>query len=70
MIIPEEGEILKYLPTGNIFKVKKITSQFVILHSMDGMTQIMTGKKSVVNLFEKVAHSHMKSRAQVLAEAL
>ncbi len=68
MIIPAEGEILKYLPAGNIFKIKKITNQFVILHSIDGMTQVMTGKKSLVNLFEKIPH--LNPRTPSLAEAL
>ena len=56
MKVPEEGEVLKYRPTGNIFKVKKITSEFVILHSRDGGSQIMTGKKSVFHFFEKIPH--------------
>jgi len=54
MIIPAEGEVLKYRLTGNIFEIKKITKQFVILHSVDGSMQIMTGEKSLVNLFEKI----------------
>ncbi len=54
MIIPKEGEILKYRATGNIFRVNKITNQFVILQSMNGLTQIMTGEKSLVGLFEKI----------------
>jgi hypothetical protein len=66
MMIPEEGEVLKYLPTGNIFEIEKITNQFVILHSMDGLTQIMTGKKSLVNLFEKIPQ--LNSRGPSLAE--
>jgi hypothetical protein len=68
MVIPEEGEILKYRVTGNIFEVKKITNQFVILHSMDGLTQIMTGKKSLVNLFEKIPY--LNPRGSALAESL
>jgi hypothetical protein len=68
MITPEEGEILKYRLTGNIFEVKKITNQFVILHSMDGLTQIMTGKRSLLNLFEKIPY--MNSRATGLSESL
>jgi hypothetical protein len=64
MMIPEEGEILKYLPTGNIFEIKKITNQFIVLHSMDGLTQIMTGKKSLVNLFEKPRTTTKPQRAQ------
>ncbi len=54
MIIPEEGKMLKYRINGNIFEVKKITNQFVILHSLDGSTQILTGEKSLVNSFEEI----------------
>ena len=54
MTIPAEGEILKYRSTGNIFEVKKITNQFVILYSVDGSTQIMTGEMSLDYLFEKI----------------
>jgi len=54
MTIPAEGEILKYRSTGNIFEVKKITNEFVILYSVDGSTQIMTGKTSLDYLFEKI----------------
>ena len=68
MVTPEEGEILKYRLTGNIFEVKKITNQFVILHSMDGLTQIMTGKRSLLNLFEKIPY--MNSRSTTLSESL
>ena len=67
MIIPEEGEILKYRPTGNIFEIKKITNQCVVLHSMDGLTQIMTGKKSLVNFFEKTPY--LNPRGSALAES-
>jgi hypothetical protein len=67
MIIPKEGEILKYMPTGDIFEVKKINNQFVILHSKDGLTQIMTGKRSLDNSFETV--SHLNSRNPGLARS-
>lgn len=68
MMTPEEGEILKYRLTGNIFEVKKITNQFVILHSMDGLTQIMTGKRSLLNLFEKIPY--MNSQTIRLSESI
>lgn len=55
MSIPEIGEVLRYRETGNIFEVRKITSEFVILHSTDGMQQIMTGKKNVFDSFEKIS---------------
>jgi hypothetical protein len=54
MIMPAQGEIMKNRSTGNIFEVKKITDQFVILSSPDGLMQIMAGKKSLIHLFEKV----------------
>ncbi len=54
MIIPEQGEILKNRLTGNMFEVKKITDQFVILYSLDGLMQIMTGKNGLIQLFEKI----------------
>jgi len=55
MIIPEQGEIMKSRLTGNFFEVKKITDQFVILYSLDGLMQIMTGKKSLIHSFEKIS---------------
>ena len=54
MTIPEQGEIMKNRLTGNIFEVKKITDQFVILYSLDGSMQIMTGKKGLIHSFEKI----------------
>jgi len=63
MIIPKEGEILKYRLTGHIFKVQKITAQFVILQSMDELTQIMTGVKSLVHLFEKIPQLNSRSHS-------
>jgi hypothetical protein len=54
VIIPEEGKMLKYRSNGNTFEVKKITNQFVILHSVDGSTQILTEEKSLANSFEEI----------------
>ena len=54
MSIPKIGEVLRHRETGNIFEVRKITSEFVILHSKDGLSQIMTGKRNVSYSFEKV----------------
>ena len=52
--VPKEGQVLKYRQTGEFFEVRKIAREFVILHSRDGISQIMTGKKSLFNVFEKV----------------
>jgi hypothetical protein len=54
MTIPAEGEILKYRETGAIFEVKKITNQFVILYSVDGSMQIVTGEMGLDYSFEKI----------------
>jgi hypothetical protein len=54
MVIPEQGEVMKNRLTGNFFEVKKIMDQFVILSSLDGLMQIMTGKKSLIQSFEKI----------------
>ena len=34
--------------------MRKIAREFVILQSRDGISQIMTGEKSLFNIFEKV----------------
>ena len=52
MLIPQEGTKLKYIPTGVIYEVKKITGLFVILSSLDGSSQILVEKKSFPSLFE------------------
>jgi hypothetical protein len=52
-VIFEEGETLKYRSTERIFEVKKRTDQFVILQSLDGLTQVLTGEKSNFDFFEK-----------------
>jgi hypothetical protein len=39
----EEGETIKGQSTGRIFELKKRTDQFVILQSLDGSTQVLTG---------------------------
>ena len=57
MIIPEEGEIMKNRLTGSIFEVKKITDQFVILYSLDGLMQIMKEKNRLIHLFEKIGQN-------------
>ena len=55
MTSPKMGEILKYLRTGGLFEVKKITKDFVILCALDGSIQIMTGKGGFDSVFAKVS---------------
>jgi hypothetical protein len=54
MTRPEIGEILRYLRTGGLFEVKKITNDFVILSARDGSTKIMTGEVGFDSVFAKV----------------
>ena len=54
MTNPKIGEILKYVRTGGLFEVKKVTKDFVILNSRNGSSQIMTGTGSFDFLFEKI----------------
>ena len=53
MITPKEGDIVRYLRNGNLFKVRKVANDFVILDSLDGLSQIMTGKKGFESIFER-----------------
>jgi len=66
MTIPEQGEIMKNRLTGNMFEVKKITDQFVILYSLDGLMQIMTGKNGLIQLFEKIPQDERIKESAVL----
>jgi hypothetical protein len=43
MTAPKMGETVRYLRTGDLFEVRKVANGFVILHSKDGSSQIMTG---------------------------
>jgi len=51
---PQIGETVKYLRTGDLFQVEKVTKDFVILNSPDGLTQIMMGTAALDFHFEKV----------------
>jgi hypothetical protein len=52
--IPEKGQVLKFRQTGELFEVRKIADEFVILRSRQGISQIMTGVKDLFNSFEKI----------------
>ncbi len=57
MISIEKGEVLKSLLTGKVFQVKLLTDQMVVLQSLDGETQVMTGKVSLKYFYEKLGPS-------------
>ena len=48
-----KGEKLKCRSTGCVFEVKKRTDPFVIWQPLDGVTQVLTGEKSIFDYFEK-----------------
>jgi hypothetical protein len=52
MFIPQLGIRLKHRPTGVIFEMTKITGQFVILNSINGLSSIMLEKKGSAFLSE------------------
>jgi hypothetical protein len=54
MTSPKIGEILKYLRTGGLFEVRKVTNEFIILYARDGSSQIMTGKGGFDHIFARV----------------
>jgi hypothetical protein len=51
MTSPKIGEILEHRPTGNLFEVKKVTRDWVMLFSRDGSRQIMAGVESFDQFF-------------------
>ena len=67
MTKPQIGETVKYLRTGNLFQVKKVTKEFVVLNSQDGLTQIMTPSESLDLVFERIppAESFREFKSEV-----
>ncbi len=54
MATVEQGEMLRSTLTGKVYQVKVFTDQMVILQSLDGQTQVMTGKLSLNYFYEKL----------------
>ena len=54
MTSPKIGEILEHRPTGNLFEVKKVTRDWVMLFSRDGSRQILTGMEGFDYFFQRV----------------
>ena len=52
--VPKKGQVLKYRQTGELFEVRKVVDEFVILHSRQGISQILTGIRGLFNSFEKI----------------
>jgi hypothetical protein len=51
----ERGEMLKSTLTGKVYQVKVLTDQMVVLQSLDGLTQVMTGKLSLDYFYERLS---------------
>ena len=54
MANPQIGETVRYLRTGGLFQVKKVTKDIMVLDAQDGLTQIMTPTESLDLVFEKI----------------
>jgi len=65
MVSFEQGETLKYRSTGRIFEVKKRTDQFLILQSLDGLTQVLTGEKSIFDFSEMTLKADSRTSEMV-----
>jgi len=52
MVRFEQRETLKYRSTRRIFEVKKRTDQFLILQSLDGLTQVLMEEKNIFDFSE------------------
>ena len=53
MIICEIGDIFRRRFTGREYELRRITGHMVVLHSLDGLSQILTGKDSLDLFYEK-----------------
>jgi hypothetical protein len=54
MTMWKEGERMKYQEDGRVFKISKITPDFVVLRALEGSTQILTQTSSLGLLFERL----------------
>jgi len=54
MMIPEIGEIFRSKLTGKDYELRKITDHMAVLHSLDGLSQILTGGDNLGLFYEKI----------------
>jgi len=52
MTAPAIGEIFKSSLAGKVYEVERILDQMVVLHSSNGLSQVLTEKENL-NLFYK-----------------
>jgi hypothetical protein len=60
MITPAIGEILRSSLTGKVYEVRRILDQMVILQSLNGMNQVLTGNENLSLFYEKVFSIELK----------
>ena len=62
MIIQEIGEIFRSKFTGTEYELRKITDYMAVLHSLDGLSQILTWKKNLNLFYETVPNGEVSKR--------
>jgi hypothetical protein len=55
MITPVVGEIFKSSLTGKVYEVRRILDQMVVLHSLNGLNQVLTQKENLHLFYEKMS---------------
>jgi hypothetical protein len=55
MKTPMIGEIFKSGLTGKVYEVRRILDQMVILHSLNGLNQVLTQKENLNLFYEKMS---------------
>lgn len=52
---PVIGEIFKSSLTGKVYEVRRILDQMVVLHSLNGLNQVLTAKGNLHLFYEKMS---------------
>ena len=55
MITPKIGGILKSSLTGEVYEIRRISDQMVILHSLNGLSQVLTAKENLNLFYENIS---------------
>jgi hypothetical protein len=54
VLSPVIGEIFRSCLTGKVYQVKRICDQMVVLESLNGLNQVLTGRDHIRLFYEKV----------------
>ena len=55
MTAPAIGEIFKSSLTGKVYEVERTLDQMVVLHSSNGLSQVLTAKENLNFFYEKMS---------------